>query len=448
MINKTTVGSINASNSSLFVKTLCLVIVTLGTVGIASYVIAGNLFALSDFSAFYNAGKMALTGQSAESYDLQSYQHAYMENFKTEKSGYGWFYPPHFLLPLTVLSELPRVFAKVARLVATYVIYLFGMSKLIRRPVEWVFVLFLPAAIVNLYAAQTGFLATGLLALYLGIAEGRKASARASAGLFLAFLTFKPHLWATLPLLVLVRRQYIVLISSIIGIVILVVASIFAFGIGSWTAMFSSVVSGYGEVHDGNTDLLNKMSTVAAIVSALGLAQMKLAIQLFFLTLSIGAIMWMGAKKPNNDILTAFVVVSGFVVAPHNMVYDHTILIIPCLLLMRPENEIPNWAVVLCGIVFFYPYVLVSTDIIDYLPIGAVLTLVFIDLGVLGLLAGVDDPLTRRRGQSGCRYSFQLSVGTSQSFPVTSRFGAQIGIILRAVSSAVGKLSGFSPGMA
>lgn len=160
-------------------------------------------------------------------------------------------------------------------------------------------------------------------------------------------------------------------------VALLVVTSTIIFGLETWTAMFSSTMSGYAKIHDGDLSLLNKMSTIVALFTALGAGEYKLFAQLPFLVLCAGTMVWLVQRNVNEDLLVAFAIVSSFLIALHNMVYDQTILVVPMLLALSAGSPVRNWAHAIIWGTFLFPYWAVISDPLNYFPFGALVVSAF-----------------------------------------------------------------------
>ena len=134
----------------------------------------------ADFSSFYSAGKLALSGGNP--FDQHALYLVERARFGTATPYYAFSYPPIFLLLLAPLVLLPYPAALFVWQASTFALYLAAMAMLCRRfcsglGVGTSLILLLatafPVVFINLTHGQNGFLMAGLLTLGLALLAER-----------------------------------------------------------------------------------------------------------------------------------------------------------------------------------------------------------------------------------------------------------------------------------
>ena len=184
---------------------------------------AGN-----DFLAFYSAGLLAWRGAAADVYDLARL-------FATQDAVSGtathlpFPYPPHFLLyaaPLAAMPYLPALYVWIAATSAPFVLLARKMSGLAAPAIALA-----PPLIQNAIDGQNGALTASLFAAGLLLLKGGRPIL---AGIGLTLLTYKPQVFVLVPICLLVAREYRALAAVVATGIVLLLASMAAFGAEIW----------------------------------------------------------------------------------------------------------------------------------------------------------------------------------------------------------------------
>jgi alpha-1,2-mannosyltransferase len=148
-------------------------------------------------------------------------------------SVHAFSYPPSALLFLWPLGFLPYLAALILFLIATGTAYLTAARPYLARaglPL-WAAAL-LPAAILNIWAGHYGFLFSALWLATFSAMDRRPLR----AGGLIALLTFKPHMGVLIPLLLLLRQRWRVILAAAAGTLALAALSLLLFGGSAWIA--------------------------------------------------------------------------------------------------------------------------------------------------------------------------------------------------------------------
>jgi hypothetical protein len=282
-----------------------------------------------DFVSFWVAGKLAIMGQAAQAYDVETLRaSAHALAGTTAKIAFP--YPPHMLFIAIALSLLPvKASFFLWQAVSAALFYLAAKPHL-PKSFPGILVVLTPAALINVSFGQVGFF-FGSLWLF----------AFSGSALAAATLTFKPHLGFLVGAEVIRRRQ--ILITSLIAIAIIGL-SLAAFGIDAWRA---SLLSGVAEQWEF-------MSSGA---------YPNWYIQMTTPFLGYGFVGWLLFAAAALFLLirrfTVFTAATAtFLIAPYGLHYDMTVA---CLgfgvLLFQHWREMPAWQSFVCAMAFFSPIV-------------------------------------------------------------------------------------------
>ncbi|MEO1749704.1 MAG: glycosyltransferase family 87 protein, partial [Pseudomonadota bacterium] len=247
-----------------------LVCFALALLSLASF-IANYTQTLSDFSAFYTAGRMADAMNAAGAYDLIQFRAVYAETFPDAPSGYGWFYPPTFFLLHHPLSELSYQWARGVWLVVTFCLYVLAMRPLAKSWQHWALIALAPAIAFHWHAGQTGFLAAALLAFALYGLARENVRGDWQAGVAIGLLTFKPHLWLLLPVFLAIEGRWRVIFAAALTTLAMMAVSFLFYGLAPWQALIASALSGYSDNHADQTQLFAKMGNLSGVLQYFGL---------------------------------------------------------------------------------------------------------------------------------------------------------------------------------
>ncbi|MEM1376541.1 MAG: glycosyltransferase family 87 protein [Pseudomonadota bacterium] len=291
---------------------------------------------LSDFSAFFVAGKMVNVGDAALAYQLDDFRSAYRDVFPGAPDGYGWFYPPHTFLLHHALSFLPFQIARSVWLAGSFALFLIAMRPWLKMPMHWLLAACAPAIAFHWHSGQTGFLVAALLAFALHGFSLNNRSGDIKAGIAIGLLTLKPHLWLLLPLFLIVERRWRVIAVASAVFAALIAVSVTAYGIEPWRVMLNSATGEYTTNHANEVGLFARMSNLQGLVQFLGWGQAGMAVMLALALSAFAAMFVLSRAGVPFALRAAFMVAASFLIAPHNMIYDHTLFVPVVALLLAP----------------------------------------------------------------------------------------------------------------
>lgn len=191
-----------------------------------------------DFSIFYSASHLALTGNPEMIYNIEVH-HQVLEIILGRSVPYllAWFYPPFFLLLVYPFALLPYEYSLYFWMSLTLLAYAFTIYNIAPHKVSVFLALGFPGVLMNLQWGQNGFLNTFYLGLGLYLVEINPII----SGLLFAMLCYKPQ-YAFLPFLVLlIGRHWKTLFWSLFFLVTMITLSMLAFGFSIWQKYIASI---------------------------------------------------------------------------------------------------------------------------------------------------------------------------------------------------------------
>jgi Glycosyltransferase family 87 len=194
-----------------------------------------------DFSHMWVTGTLAGSGDPALVYNLSTFSAA-----RADLGGADacmpvlnhFVYPPTYLFFTYPLGLMPYIAAFAAWMVVTLLLYLVAIYLIVPRPIAILVALSPFPVFFNLFLGQNGFLLAGLMGLSLALMERRPQL----SGVLLGLLTFKPQIGILFPFALLVSRKWRVAVSATATSVVLIVASMIAFGYQGWPSFIHALV--------------------------------------------------------------------------------------------------------------------------------------------------------------------------------------------------------------
>jgi len=185
----------------------------------------------ADFSHYWLASALAQAGHPLTVYRAPEFIAA-LEAFFKVAYPVPWFYPPTFLLMVYPLACLPYLVSLGLWLAATLTAFLTVVRRIAPHPLTPWLALAFPGTFQNFFNGQNGFLTTALLGggLYL------LNQSPWVAGCLLGLVSYKPHLFALVPVALLAGRRWRALLGALVTAMLLALVSFLVFGPEVWVA--------------------------------------------------------------------------------------------------------------------------------------------------------------------------------------------------------------------
>ena len=280
----------------------------------------------TDYLSFWAAGKLTLLGDPAAAYDVV--KHRAMETTVIKPAGLLPFpYPPPFLILVTPFSLLDHTWGFAAFVGVTFAIY-FGV---LRRIVEWPFVLAQPSVMMNGLIGQNGFLTTAIFAA--GAAMLRKRPFL--AGAILGALVIKPQLCLLLPVAVLAARLWPAIAGALATSLGLLLISFVLFGAGVFTG-FWNILPLYTELMRQDKWPWNEFISVFAFIRYFGVDQtVALSVQAV-VAIAAAVLTWIAWSRDWEEQVPVLATAT-LLIPPYLLTYDALLMIVPIAFWVRQQ---------------------------------------------------------------------------------------------------------------
>jgi hypothetical protein len=186
-----------------------------------------------DFMAFWSAARLALAGHPEAAFDgtaISAIQHEavpFLPNI-----WFPWHYPPTFLLVVEPFGLLPYPAAFALFVLGTAALWAALVRRILPDKRAWIVAAAAPAGLISLIDGQNALL-TGALAGFALLWLDRRPFA---AGILVGLLAVKPHLAVLFPLALFAEGRWRSIAAAAATVAALCLASLAAFGWGSWVA--------------------------------------------------------------------------------------------------------------------------------------------------------------------------------------------------------------------
>ncbi|HTU10109.1 MAG TPA: glycosyltransferase family 87 protein [Allosphingosinicella sp.] len=285
-----------------------------------------------DFVNVYTSGALTHAGRLDILYDVPAYQAYQLQLFDAALVSHNYSYPPVTLFYTWAFALLPYWAALILWLAGTGALFWWAARPYLRevRLPGWV-ALAAPACLVNLWAGHYGFL---IGALWLG-AWTLLPRRPVLAGMLIGCLVVKPHLAILVPLVLLVRRDWVAFGAAAATSIGLVLLSVLLFGPEIWLTYLGDTALRQAEmVDDVGAFFLTMMPTVAPALSSLG-ASTVLAL-LVQGAVALWAVTLLVRHLPKDSRAAGLATATAtFLVLPYAFAYDMTVVGLAGLLLFR-----------------------------------------------------------------------------------------------------------------
>lgn len=283
--------------------------------------LVGSSKVLTDYDAFYVAGRLALEGNADQAYRLDT-MFAAQEAFTGKRSFMPWTYPPPFTLFVAALASLPIGVGFLLFISLSFAFYLYVVHRIAGRFTPGVLMVMLPTLLLLTRTGQNGFLTGGLIGLFLLAFLQRKPG----AGLPLGLMVIKPHLAVGITVMTLAERRWQSVAIAALTVIALLLTSTAALGPDVWRGFIDGIAESGSFLRDGYYPLF-RMTSLYATAHTLGTgASAALAIQAAGALSAVAALLWLWRRGTSGNRLAAAICCVSLFVSPYNYDYDLTLL--------------------------------------------------------------------------------------------------------------------------
>lgn len=291
----------------------------------------------SDFVGFWAAGRLALDGHAAGSYDFAAHRAAEEAAVGHPVDGdFPFFYPPTFLFPAALMALAPYAGAGAVWMGATLVPYLAAVGAIIGQRGGVLLAAAFPAAWLNVLFCQNGFLTAALLAAVLNTMETRPGL----AGALLGLLAWKPQLGLLFPLVLAASGRWRVFFVAAAVAAAMAASAALIFGTEAWVAFLRGLpVVSVGVLTEGRAEFA-KLQSIFGLVRALGgPTGLAWALHGSIAVASAAAVCWLWRRAVAFELKAAALVTATLAATPYLFAYDLVALVVPVAFLIRQRRN-------------------------------------------------------------------------------------------------------------
>lgn len=297
---------------------------------------------LPDFLAYWTGGNLVAHGHATSLYDPVVQAVLQRETVPGLRGSLSWFVAPPFAAVLYLpLGAIPYGIAAgvfVAMSLAAFYLVWRILEPTVRRDTNLrvgLFLLALAASPPVFEAIGAGQNSPFLLLLWVLALRQLTAGRDATAGALFASAAFKPHLMLLIPVWLLVRRKWRALFALGVGGIAVFVVPLAFLPSGTFDAWRTALTSNtFGQhVQVGQTWKMESAS--ALLTDVTGWSRIDAVV------LAVGAVglaWWLAKLRPDPLQDLSVVAVVTVLCAPHVMLYDAVLLIIPIVWLARARR--------------------------------------------------------------------------------------------------------------
>ena len=273
-----------------------------------------------DFVNTWMGARSTFAGGPAPWFDFDTYNAALAARFYPEFPHHNWSYPPHLLLMTWPLGFLPYLSGYFVWCALGMAVYLLAASDGGRRRGRLFMLAVAPAAWLNIFAGQNGFVTSALM--IAGLAQlGRRPVV---SGICFGLLSIKPQLGLLLPLMLVLTGQWRAILAAASTVAALVVTTGLLFGFEIWPEYVRQVLPVQSAIlAEGQGIFTIMMPTVFmnARIAHLPL-DIAWALQGAVSLAAVAAVAWTYWRRRDPVLSVALFVTASFLVTPYAFNYD------------------------------------------------------------------------------------------------------------------------------
>lgn len=299
---------------------LCALIALITFFITLNLVLTSNLIheqvAFVDYNFFYLIGKLGWTGELAKSYDANYINQTIFSKINQDLE-FLWLYPPNFAVLLSILSLLPYELSYLIFIVPALIGYLILIKIFAGKDSIIIYVITLPAILMNIVVGQNGFIFAILFGLF-AVANSKNSPLD---GAYWGLIFLKPHLAITHFLFLIVTRRWESLLIGLCVIIITTGLSIYLFGIEAWLAFLKNLDSLIDDNYKGLTSI--SFASISGTLYSWGISlNSSFYIQLLSSLTICGVIIIYSKKKLSSHQILGLSTIGTNGISPHILDYD------------------------------------------------------------------------------------------------------------------------------
>jgi hypothetical protein len=330
-----------------------------------------------DFAVFYAEGKVALKYPHSQLYNLDFQEREYSAITGSQETS-PFPYAPWFTIPLEFFARFPYLLAFAVWTLVSLTFLIAGfllLARALKLPTAWhrVGVLaclaFPPYLFYTLINGQPTAFAFFILAMTFFLqANGRQLM----AGIILSLLTYKPTLVVFIGPMLLLTRQWRILVGLILGGTILALISYLWAGAEGCKGFFN-IVRLYTQATTSPVEIFqtHKYINIGAALRPLLGPQPKLQFILLLVAFPLACLLWY--RVGPRPLSWSIAIVLGLLLGLYTPIYDSTLLIFAVILIGL--DTLDTWLV---GALYLVPLVTVTIAKFTGIQLYTVILIIFL----------------------------------------------------------------------
>jgi alpha-1,2-mannosyltransferase len=325
----------------------------------------------TDFSSFWAAGQLALSGEARAVYDPDVHFAAQKAVFGPDyKDYYGFFYPPTFLLMSAALGALPYLWSLVLWQAGGMAFYYAALRQMLPKNWKMAALIFgFPCVFLALGHGQNSFLTTGLFTFGLLNLKRRPVF----AGICFGLLAYKPQLALLVPIAVVATANWRAFIAAGVTAFAFLGLSAAVLGIDIFTAYTDLSATTRTALLENGGPGWHKLQSLFAVLRSVGIPVSIAYIAQAAVSLLSAVLVWhIWRSKADYLLKMSTLCVASLLATPFVLDYD-LLLLAPALAAFASLAHQTGWRAHekwVLAFVFTVPlYSRVVAEVI-YLPLG------------------------------------------------------------------------------
>ena len=286
-----------------------------------------------DFSVFWGAAKLALSGDWLGPFETAKLSEARLIPIDREAYEMYWLYPPAYHIAIAPLGYLPFFWSWLAFGLGSLALLAWALAAP-TRGATWAIalVVFSPSAMFLLALGQNSLL---IAALLVGVLEAIRRNQVILAGLLIAAMTIKPQLGIAIPVALLAGSHWRVILWACIGTLALLCLTLVTLGPEYWQAFFQAMIEGGQRIR--HSDLIRVMISGFGNAVWLGMDQhAAMALQLVLSVFTAGCLAWLWRHPVASfDLKAAGLCLSVLLMTPYAIHYELIFAVLAAFYLAR-----------------------------------------------------------------------------------------------------------------
>jgi alpha-1,2-mannosyltransferase len=280
----------------------------------------------ADFSNFWAASKLALSGKPALAYNVNELHGLELKILGAQHHQFsGFYYPPVFLLIVLPLSFMPYLLSFSMWIGITLLLYIIVLSRISPHPILLPIMIIFPGIFENFLFGQNGYLSGMLLGGGLLLLD----SSPLLAGCLIGFLCYKPQFIMLVLFALLMGRYWKTIVGAVVTSLALLCFSYIVFGYEVWLAYFRVMSVPMKLLEIGLAAWSIMPTFFAATLSAGFSVKAAYLVQGVVMLVVLSGVAWVWKKKDSLPLRGAVLTLGVLLFTPYAYTYDLAMLALP-----------------------------------------------------------------------------------------------------------------------